>query len=523
MAVWRLMLRQVLLFAPSCAMLGEAGLSRPFAHMALISTAASAGDILKWRRKMPFLIYLLVVYACQISYYVAAFHMLSPAQEAALGLDAASPFGGSAAIRTMSVVMAAHNEHQYLKRTLDAIYEQTPASILKEIIIVDDGSSPPLAEGLKAYPEVRVHRNEQRIGLIKSKMVGGNLATSDMIMFLDAHIKPEPNWAEPLLRHMNVNYKRIAVPVIPILDGKTWATNNNAVGIKMMFDWTLFFNWFEDFNDLVPCMSGGLFGITRQWWHESGEYDYQMKMWGSENVEQSIRVWLCGGEIYVARDSRVAHVFRPSFPYKINNTEVYINKVRTVETWFDEYKERYYEADPAARQFKRVMGDISERLALKTKLQCKPFKWYVDKFKNVFFEKNMIPRETFLIRDKSEQLCVRAAEQGGHLEEAPCDEADARQQWTVGNSEGDQLRNVGADRCMDANAMIADKDGADALLYYCLPKNKNQFWRLVKGHVQWQTTCLHGAKEGVLKLARCGAFLAPLGPFEKYKVHEALR
>ena len=55
------------------------------------------------------------------------------------------------------------------------------------------------------------------------------------------------------------------------------------------FDWTLFFNWFEDGSDLVPCMSGGLFAISKRWWHESGEYDYGMNMWGAENIEQSIR------------------------------------------------------------------------------------------------------------------------------------------------------------------------------------------------------------------------------------------
>lgn len=32
--------------------------------------------------------------------------------------------------------------------------------------------------------------------------------------------------------------------------------------VKMMFDWKLHFTWLDDGTDLVPCMSGGLFGIT---------------------------------------------------------------------------------------------------------------------------------------------------------------------------------------------------------------------------------------------------------------------
>merc|ERR1719183_2020347 len=112
-----------------------------------------------------------------------------------------------------------------MKRTLDSIKATTPSDILKEIIIIDDGSTPPLAESVKEFPDVKIIRHEERKGLIKSKFEGGNLATSDMIMFLDAHVKPEPYWAEPILGHMNQNYKRLVVPIIPILDGETWVTD----------------------------------------------------------------------------------------------------------------------------------------------------------------------------------------------------------------------------------------------------------------------------------------------------------
>mmetsp|Transcript_23185 Transcript_23185/g.64801 ORF Transcript_23185/g.64801 Transcript_23185/m.64801 type:complete len:534 (+) Transcript_23185:294-1895(+) len=486
----------------------------------LSSILASIVDIMRQSRKwLPFPIFILLVYALQLTYYLISLRSPLLAQDLALVDRGAeqlayqnSPIAPPARIATMSVVIAAHNEHQYMKRTLDSIIETTPASILKEIIIVDDGSVPPLAEALLDFPDVKLLRHETRRGLIKSKTEGGNLATADMIMFLDAHVKPEPKWAEPILEHMNINYKRVVVPLIPILNGETWVTNFNAVGVKMMFDWSLMFNWFEDRNNLVPCMSGGLFGITRQWWHESGEYDYEMRMWGAENIEQSIRIWLCGGEIYVARNSRVAHVFRPSFPYKVNSTEIYMNKVRTVETWFDEYKERYYSADPAARHFQRHIGDLSEREALKKRLQCKPFKWYVNKFHDVFEEKGMLQEMFFQICDRKRNLCVQTTALGPHLEEAPCNPASKRQQFTLGIN-GIGLRSVSSQECMDANAGVANKEGSLAFLYKCFANNAMQKWSVSRGHVRWKQSCLQGSSTGKLTIAHCGGFLASVGDF----------
>merc|ERR1711920_172263 len=268
----------------------------------------------------------------------------------------------------------------------------------------------------------------------------------------------------------------------------------------------MFFQWFDDGNDLVPCMSGGLFGITRKWWHESGEYDYGMAMWGSENIEQSIRVWLCGGEIYVARDSKVSHVFRSQFPYFLNNTEVYINKVRTVETWFDEYKEQFYKADPAAKQFIRHVGDISQRKELQKRLHCHNFKWYVEKFKKVFADKHMLPEDVFLFRDKQTNLCLQITEDMSHVHEVGCEPSSDLQQWSLAN-DGMGLRNLKAGKCLDANAGADEKEGSEAFLYPCYAGNSQQSWAFHRGLIRWRGFCIQGSSSGEqLKLAKCSGF-----------------
>ena len=39
-------------------------------------------------------------------------------------------------------------------------------------------------------------------------------------------------------------------------------------------------------------MAGGLFTIERNYFYEIGSYDEGMDIWGVENVEMSVRVWI---------------------------------------------------------------------------------------------------------------------------------------------------------------------------------------------------------------------------------------
>jgi len=54
-----------------------------------------------------------------------------------------------------------------------------------------------------------------------------------------------------------------------------------------------------------------------------------------------------------------------------------INYKRVIEVWFDEqHKEYFYTREPMARHLD--MGDISTQLALKERLNCKSFQWYME-------------------------------------------------------------------------------------------------------------------------------------------------
>ncbi len=106
-----------------------------------------------------------------------------------------------------------HNEaNSTLLRSLVSLTTHTPAKYLKEIILVDDASvnrsylQQPLEQFVLTLPvPVKILRNKNRKGLMKSRIIGADAATGDTLTFLDAHIEAVEGWLEPLLSEIKNN------------------------------------------------------------------------------------------------------------------------------------------------------------------------------------------------------------------------------------------------------------------------------------------------------------------------------
>jgi len=329
-------------------------------------------------------------------------------------------------MKTFSVVLPCAFEGEFAEKTVWAVWENTDKRILKEIIVVDDGSRPPLRKIMSAkllaggpgVPTMRIVRHEKTLGLISAKKSGGDAATGDVIVFFDCHVSPRVGWEQAFLKQMQRkgDHRTIVVPTITSLNPDTWKElGGNAGGKTCFILWSNDFTWLYNPGRDAPLMSGGLLALSRRWWEETGGYDTNMVAWGGENIDQSLRSWLCGGRIEVADGAYVAHMWRdPKNPkttlrYPIPTRDVMRNKARAATAWFGEFVEKVM-TFPEYEMFTKngeSIGDMRGFQTVKDRLGCAPFTSYLDRFSYIYLDGGLIPDHVFQLREQKTGLCMQ--------------------------------------------------------------------------------------------------------------------
>ncbi|XP_076028021.1 polypeptide N-acetylgalactosaminyltransferase 6 isoform X2 [Genypterus blacodes] len=379
---------------------------------------------------------------------------------------------------TTSVVIVFHNEAwSTLLRTVYSVLHMSPAVLLKEIIMVDDAST---AEHLKSRLDefvprlkiVRVLRQRERKGLITARLLGASVAQGEVLTFLDAHCECYHGWLEPLLARIVEEPTAVVSPEITSIDMNTFQFHKPVSTSRAFnrgnFDWSLTFGWEpipeeqkrerkdETYPVKTPAFAGGLFSISKKYFEHIGTYDDKMEIWGGENVEMSLRVWQCGGQLEILPCSVVGHVFRTKSPHTFpKGTEVITrNQVRLAEVWMDDFKEIFYRrnknAADMAKQHK--FGDISERLNLREKLHCKNFTWFLNTVYPEVFVPDLVPPKHGSLRNARSETCLDAGENnhgGQPLIMYQCHNMGGNQYFEY-TSHNELRHNIGQQLCLHA-------------------------------------------------------------------------
>ncbi|KAL7057530.1 hypothetical protein AAHC03_016885 [Spirometra sp. Aus1] len=396
---------------------------------------------------------------------------------------------------TVSVIIPVFEEHwTTLLRTITTVILRAPASLLKEIILVDDGSFKPFLKKQldeycqKNYPNnfVRVIHHEKRVGLIRARLTGAKVATGDVLLFLDSHVEPGTNYLPPLLEPISLDYRTVVCPFIDVIDMHNFELRPQDEGARGAFDWILNYKRLprlpgdelhpaDPFDS--PVMAGGLFAISAKWFWELGGYDPGLLIWGGEQYELSFKVWMCGGRMIDTPCSRIGHIYRGEahFPSAGAGDFLARNYRRLMDVWMDEYAEYVYKRRPYYRGVDP--GDLTEQRAIRKKLNCKPFKWFME---NIAFDlpkkyppEDPVPGALGQVRIGDNLAFCLAV---GHQREvilARCDDKSVQSQFQYTWRKDVAL--VGSEDCLD---VVSGTAPAKVSLFGCHGSQGNQWWEL---------------------------------------------
>lgn len=143
----------------------------------------------------------------------------------------------------------------------------------------------------------------------------------------------------------------------------------------------------------TPVLAGSVIATLASTFKSFGTFDKNMSIWGGENIEISLRAWMCGGRVEIVPCSRVFHLFRTSHGYTFPEgklTTILRNLNRVAAVWMQPSRGLHIESSKylippiafyySAQQeaLKVSTGDIYARQLLKERLGCKDFTWFIE-------------------------------------------------------------------------------------------------------------------------------------------------
>ncbi len=210
-----------------------------------------------------------------------------------------------------------------LARTLAALEGQTYPRELFEVIIVDDGSEPPLEQPRTTSLDVKVVRQERcGFGAARARNAGARAAAHDIMLFLDSDMLAEACWVAEHARwhHAVSDALTLGWHNYVTVDGIDAETIRCRPGpLRELFSgrpvdppWTASHltrtnNLTSRSDDLFRIVESGNLGVSRMFYELTGGFDESFTRWGMEDIEFGYRAYTCGGLLVPVRDTFAWH------------------------------------------------------------------------------------------------------------------------------------------------------------------------------------------------------------------------
>lgn len=251
----------------------------------------------------------------------------------------------------ISVIIATHNEGCKLWKTVESVFTSI-SKLSFEVIVADDASvDNSVNEVKRRFPQVVVLAHGERHGCSATKDLGARISKGDILVFLDAHCKPELGAIGRLAEDVAmVSGKTIFVPKVAALDCETWENKSYQVGegyVMRLEDFECQWTYRDKMRRHgsfyeSPALIGCCVAVSRQLYEELYGFDRHMIEWGIEDIDFGFKAWLTGHEIFNDSEAVIGHRFQKSFDnYSVSNESILANQLRmarknfTDTVWLD--------------------------------------------------------------------------------------------------------------------------------------------------------------------------------------------
>lgn len=223
-----------------------------------------------------------------------------------------------------SIVIASCDEGASLENTVRSCLETTEG-LDCEVVVADDASTDGSPEEVKRkYPRVRLARHAQRRGVSQTKDLGARWARGEVLLFLDAHCKPEPGAVERLVAGVEeLRGDAVLSPSIVNLDAARWENDlsllGHGYGVSLE---TLQQCWLplesmprhgQTRFHAQPTIIGCIVAVSRKLYDRLWGFDTGMLVYGTEDVDFGVKAWLMGYPVLHDPAPVIGHRFRPDF------------------------------------------------------------------------------------------------------------------------------------------------------------------------------------------------------------------
>ena len=226
--------------------------------------------------------------------------------------------------RSATVVVPYYQAPEALALTLAALEGQTYPRDLFEVVVVDDGSDPPLAPVDDSPLTVRVvHQPDRGFGLARARNTGARAAAGEILAFLDCDMMPEATWLAAHARWHHAASDVLSIGFrahVESVDLRPAAVRSRSGSLADLFagrpverpEWIDFhmvrtadLTYWSD--DMFRVVTGGNFGISRRFYDLVGGFDETFTQWGAEDIEFGFRAFTLGAVLVPVRDAFCWH------------------------------------------------------------------------------------------------------------------------------------------------------------------------------------------------------------------------